>query len=171
MASKPTIPNKQPEGSRNGISNSDLLQANATVIAGVLIFLTVSSLSLGLISGPNLGAILITLAPLCASSGIIIGGKNPSVPFLRFPLTRFLSILGFWSLALLIGALAYNESNPPISFTISTPAEKCATNPQGYNITHVADCSKFFPGSLAWECALNPEKFNVTLKRCTDFIQ
>ena len=52
---------------KGGISDGDLLRANATVIAGTLIFLTISSLTLG--SGTNLTFLTgLILVPFCVSS-------------------------------------------------------------------------------------------------------
>jgi hypothetical protein len=158
----------QREGNRNrnegnGISDGELLQSNATVIAGTLIFLTIGSLSEGLVGGT--GFILTTallVIPLSISSGIIISGKKPKV----FG-SKTLSIIGFVYLAVVVGSLAYSQYQP---LPIYTPAEKCAVNPTDYNITHPSDCSKFTLGSLAQDCALHPEKYHLQLKQCSRFI-
>lgn len=149
------------------ISNRDLLQANATVIAGTLIFITISSI--GEVTAPYLLALVAgILLPFSLSSIIIISERRLSVS--GYPVEKGVSMIGFAYLLVAVSALAYVQTYPP-AYPITTPAEKCAIHPQGYNVTHAADCSKFSTGSLAGDCALHPEKFNVNLKQCANFIE
>jgi len=167
MTSKPTSPDEP----RAGISRSVLLQVNATVIAGVLIFLTVSSL--GEVTTYLTALLAATIViPFSVSSIIIIKENKLSLPNYKFlsNYKRTLSAFGFVYLAIVIVFLAYNQVSP-IIFNINTPAEKCAIDPKSYNITHAADCSKFTPRSLAEKCALDPGRFHVALKQCASFIE
>jgi len=52
------------------------------------------------------------------------------------------------TLLFVIAALAYYKFYPPVN-PLKAPSEKCSISPASYNIKHVADCSKFTPGSLA----------------------
>jgi hypothetical protein len=152
---------------RNPISNGELLQANATVIAGVLIFLTISSLTpTSHIIGLQAGVAASVIIPFSISSVAIIGRKT------KFG--RWFSNIGFTFLGISLIFLAYFSIHPqyinPFQF-IHTTAEDCAINPKKYNVTHVSDCSGFVPGSFAQDCVFDPEKYHVELKQCSNFIE
>lgn len=169
VTSEPTSPDKQ----SGGFSDSDLLQANATVIAGVLIFLTVGSLG-GILTGFKLlFAISIILIPFCFSSAVIVFFKGFMLPVQvqrRFRektfkyISRYSSLLGFGYIIGVIFLISITSASS------RTTAEDCAINPESYNITHVADCSKFTPGRID-QCTFNPGRFHVSLKQCVDFIK
>lgn len=71
----------------------------------------------------------------------------------------------------LIIFLAHTSYSQPASTPIQeSQAEKCAKNPEAYNVSHVRECSKFTEGSLAEKCASYPSEFNRNLSGCSAFI-
>jgi hypothetical protein len=152
-----------------------LLQANATVIAGVLIFLTIASFAVGLPEiTSRLYVILFTsliIFPFAISSYEIIRKGTITRRAKR------LSELGFMYLLAVIGfmgVVSYIGSENPSYFfsksTLTSIAEQCALDPKKYNITHLSACSKFTTGSLAEECAFAPQSFHLELAKCSEFI-
>jgi amino acid transporter len=110
VTSGPTSSDKQP----GVISDSDLLQANATIIAGTLIFLTINSL-VGVVPGFQItllvGAILL---PFSTSIIIIIvlwftEPIRPSKKLSR--LKTFTSAIGFLYLFVVVISLAYYQAH------------------------------------------------------------
>jgi hypothetical protein len=157
----------------NGITEGELLQANATVIAGTLIFLTINSFTEG-IGIPTVYMTYVIVIPFSLSSIFIIyetalKNRHDRLPpwWNVFIQPKTWSFSGFVYLIIVLGLLATSHS-PFIP--VETVAEKCAINPEIYNVTHASDCSKFIPGSLAEDCALHPEKYKVQLKQCSKFI-
>ena len=79
------------------------------------------------------------------------------------------SVYGFYFLMVLLVSIGLQQFYP--NFFFKSIANVCATHLKDYNITHVADCSKFTSGSLAEQCAIRPEGFNMKLTQCVDFIK
>ncbi len=156
---------------QKGLSDEGLLQANATVIAGTLIFLTINSLAgSGGIGVPTIYITYVILFPFCLSSIFIVHGT--ALKNLNQRVAKWWSVWiqpKWWStfgFVYLITILLILHLQGLAQFT--TPAETCAINPGHYSI-RASDCSRFSPGSLAEDCALNPYKFNVLLNQCHRF--
>ena len=165
-----------PTGNDNDVSGKDLLQANATVIAGILVLLTISSsVAPQYSSAINRQALVwastIIIIPMAYSSAIILSARYSSVgtlPDLRkakqYTWTGFLFILAtFIGLAILTLFSLPTLVSQPI-------AVQCAKDPKKFNITDQSKCSDFSVDSLAEQCAKNPSSFNLKLSQCSRFI-
>lgn len=69
-----------------------------------------------------------------------------------------------------ISFLASPSFNFPLLKTTNEQSSievQCATDPEKFNITHLWQCSKFNPDSLAEQCATDPEKFDMKISECS----
>jgi len=46
----------------------------------------------------------------------------------------------------------------------------CAKNLTAFNLTHLSECGKFTPGSIAEDCAQRPERYNQDLSQCSELL-
>ena len=137
-----TAPKTTPEESER----ATILQVDASMIVGVLFFLTLTSFII--IPGGKLfeafgkalvGIVTLSIViPFIASALIIMGFKNLKV-------AKWATAVGFVYLALNLSTIVI------LNFYGIMPAksaeERCAKNPGYYNVTHPWQCSKFSPGS------------------------
>jgi hypothetical protein len=43
-------------------------------------------------------------------------------------------------------------------------------NPTAFNVTHLSQCGKFTPGSIAEDCASRPRLYNLDLSHCSELL-
>ena len=152
------------------ITDDGLLEVNATVIAGVLIFLTITS-TITPSSGPltpSYSAILI-IFPFALSSIVLLRVKGEDRPdsIRAWRFAKIYSTAGFVTLMVVISMIGI------FSFTsqFDSTAVECAKDPRKYNITHPYDCVKFSPGSIAEHCAHMPKTYGLNKSSdCSIFI-
>jgi hypothetical protein len=155
------------------LESRDIIQIDATVIAGALVLLTLSS-SLGVggylahLLGIQASTVIVnatgTIVVIFASSAIAVSIFRYTEIGRRIMVAGFVYL--FFVMLILTFFIPTSPTPPPL-----TIAEQCAIKPENFSMTHaVADCSKFTPGSLAQDCALNPITFHVELKQCSKFI-
>jgi hypothetical protein len=156
------------------LTDDGILQANATVIAGVLIFLTLSSFAIGLPQEiSRLYVIVFTAAiifPFAVSSWEIIRKGTATKKAKVYSRSGFVYLLVIIVVMISFGVIGTIRPSVLLPNILSSVAELCAKDPTKYNITHLSACSKFTTGSLAEECALRPEQFHLTLKKCPELI-
>lgn len=162
------------------VSDDSLLEANAAVIAGTLIFLTINSaLAFGsskISISPNYLAILVIFPfalsgiALLKAKGYHSKGYHATNEILdkASKQAKRLTIIGFILLVVVFSIIGLNSiiSQPPVSM-----ADKCAQDPTRFNVTHAYDCTKFMSGSIAERCVQDPGTYNLTnIASCSRFI-
>jgi hypothetical protein len=141
------------------VSDADLLGANAAVLTGTLIFLTINSVE---------GISGIPYAYLVGPIIIIFGMSEIMLVRDRGRTARRLSISGFIVLLFVFSLISIGSIYGGPLYSTS---EKCAKNPNLYNVTHPYDCAKFTPGSIAERCVKNPREYNLpNIAACSRFI-
>ena len=155
------------------VSSDGLLQTNATVIAGVLIFLTISSsVAPQYPETLNRTALIYSAAliivPIAYSSTIILRAKySPEQTIDALKDAKKFAFYGFLLLYITLPSLAILSIFGLFQEDI---AVQCAKDPKKFNITDQSKCSDFSQGSLAERCAKNPNSFNLKLNQCSKFI-
>src|SRR5215207_2745953 len=169
------------------IDDNSILQADATVIAGVLILLTIATLGDGLETRlfSNLFTLFFTVVaifPFAISAMFIIDvqmgihrTRQENIERDRNR-ARSLTVTGFVYLLavviMIVGANVYELLGPTKTFngtrTTSSVAMHCTQNPTAFNVTHLSQCSKFTPGSIAEDCAASPKAYELELSQCTE---
>jgi hypothetical protein len=156
-----------------------LLQTNATVIAGVLIFVTVTSVFGSITTGLPLASsralviyfTTLIIVPFAISAILILRGKKVTRGAVSACQAGFGALVTVVSIILVFSfvTIYYPDYWLKTSQLPQTIVEQCALNPKSFNVTHVFDCSKFEEGSTAQMCALAPDKFRLKLSQCHEF--
>lgn len=161
-----------------------IVQVDATVIVGVLFFLTLVSFIPSATIEENtavFGVVTPAIAvPFAVSAILIVYPRNVKKDFFRVkfrweeltdisPTSLFyakvLTVAGFVYLAVILIALMVVSNLIPPSEQLN-----CGNNPVLYNVSHLWECSKFTGGSLAERCAREPERYNMSISGCSRFI-
>ena len=173
---------KEPESNENGLGiisklkdgsldASTLIQVNATIMIGVVFFVSISSaLSLETVEGGSFVLVLVSVTiilPFAVSAILIIIQKRASR--IAWGFTAFGFALLFLAL-LYISLIEFDTGFTRLEPTIT--GFQCAANPSEYGIneSYLWKCSMFTPGSLAEACAIAPYNFNMELSECHKFI-
>jgi hypothetical protein len=169
---------------------------DATMIVGVLFFLTLTSLvETGLEGemGAKLGIVILTATVVVPFSISAITSLQINAN-LRFDLlsqredesfhrmigkryqdkpVRF-AISGFGYLITVLFFIALSPFLPSHQLIpiLSNPAQQCGVEPErfGINETDIWQCSMFSENSLAGQCVIKPSRFNMSLSECHEFI-
>lgn len=191
----PNCKSWQPDKISNIQSKFDdgtILQVDATIITGVLFFLTLTSIAPVLPELYNRFIITIITAfiiiPFAISATMILSeaAVQTSLFFRISPLllriikeqskyANHLTFMGFLYLIVVIGVIVF-VNIPPLNDPLSnlippSVAEVCEENIGLFNVNDSTDCRKFIPGSLAEECVRNTEPLNVKyVGQCSKFI-
>jgi len=161
------------------LDGKTLLQVNATIIAGALIFFSLASFfSFEDIFSESTSEelertaagymTLLIVAPFALSSIYII--KNGQATKLHA--ARVLSRIGFIVLIVVVIIIVVSQLLIPFFFRpYFTIQDTCMANPTFFNVSNnLWMCSKFEDGSAAEICARNPERFNMSISECFKFI-
>jgi hypothetical protein len=149
-----------------------ILQVNATMITGVLFFLTLASI---VILPQTIGRFFLGTYTFSINIPFIVSAVIIILKPTHFRKAKMLTVVGFLFLLVnLIGGLTYFSLTLPspgaIIKSVFTSIEKeCAKNPGGYgvDVNHPWKCSMFSPGSLAEQCAIDEWK---NPSECSKFI-
>jgi hypothetical protein len=144
-----------------------ILQVDATMSAGVLFFLTLTSfIARGTEPSGRVFTVALTLiaiVPFVVSAILIIRGRTLRMAK-NFTGGGFIYLVAVLIMIVLLNVI-------PAATPVIPVEEQCAKNPGMFNLTNnVWQCSKFSPGSLAEKCALNPKDFNTTKSECSKLI-
>lgn len=171
------------------IDDNGLLQANATVIAGVLILLTIAAAEEGLTKIVSnfftLAFTVVAIFPFAVSSTYIIDSKQAdekagekekmmknSLKARRWTISGFFYVI---TVVIIIVVTNMFEWVGPVktfngTWTSGSIAMHCTKNITVFNVTHLSDCSKFTPGSIAEDCASRPRLYNLDLNQCSQLL-
>jgi hypothetical protein len=166
------------------IDDNGILQTDATIIAGVLILLTIATVGLETRLFSNLFTLMFTIVaifPFAVSAMFIIdtkhNGKEKAVK--NSQKARNLTVSGFTYLLgaviVIVVANLYEVAGPTKSYngtdTTSSIAMHCTKDPTAFNIIHLSECGKFTPGSIAEDCASRPRFYNLNLSQCSELLE
>jgi low temperature requirement protein LtrA len=178
------------------LDNRTILQANATVIVGVLFFLTLTSFvefgseEVGRVIVRILTTIIVVPFGVSAVMLVIIDIRPLSETFSKILETKRDIAISEWEYKWKMRMLKWARKSSVVGFAYlitvvlfflyfaiaatyeESVAEECGRDPArfGVNQTHLWQCSMFSEGSLSEQCAKDPQRFHVNKTECSKFV-
>jgi hypothetical protein len=165
------------DSTSTALDGKTLVQVDATVIVGILFFLTLNSY-LGFlpeyVGRSIIGILTLTAIIPFVTSAFFITRKTNSSNSDSMDIARKFTMYGFVYLALNLSAtitLPFFADLIPVIDIFPSQAERCVKAPSDFNVSYIWQCSLFDGGTLAEKCAAYPGRYNLSNeKQCSSLI-